>query len=145
MSQLSRWNLNKIIVVFLAGAFLLLDFEIRYEHVDVVRHHWVAWIPIAYSPAMFVLCLLCPLFWRQGGRLILLWTFSLGIIVGGLGFWFHNQGHWGQHFGTMVAAWNTGEHHHGHPPTLAPLSFCGLGLLGILATAGAFQPRRNPV
>ena len=45
----SPWILNKILLLLLAGTFLGLTGDLRYEHVDKVRHTWTAWIPIAFS------------------------------------------------------------------------------------------------
>ncbi len=138
--RLSAWTINKILVLLLAAAFLGLTFDLRYEHVDKVRHFWEAWIPIAYSGAMVLACLAGLLLWERHGREALFYAFALGLIVGGLGFWLHNRGHLWRDLDFVLEAWTRFEHHKDTPPTLAPLSFCGLGLLGMLACAARFQP-----
>jgi hypothetical protein len=139
MSQTSPWTLNKILVLFLAGTFLGLMVDLRYEHVDKVRHYWEAWIPIVYSGAMVVVCLVCLRLWDRRGREALFYAFALPVVVGLLGFWLHNQGHPLRDLATVLGAWVRFEHHAKSPPFLAPLSFCGLGVLGMLACASRFQ------
>jgi hypothetical protein len=138
------WTLNKVLVLLLASAFLGLTGDLRYEHVDKVRHYWTAWIPIVYSGAMVVVCLLCLLLWDRRGREALFYAFALSLVVGLLGFWLHNQGHLLRDLASVLEAWTRFEHHANTPPTLAPLSFCGLGVLGMLACAARFQAQSVP-
>lgn len=139
MASRTYWTLNKLLVLFLTATFLALTADLRYEHVDKVRHHWTAWIPIVYSGAMVVVCVVCLFLWERRGRQALFFAFAFGLVVGLLGFWLHNQGHMGRDLLTLLQAWTRFEHHQDLPPTLAPLSFCGLGALGMLACAARFQ------
>ena len=134
------WTLNKVVVLVLIAAFATLVVDLRDEHVDVVRHHWQAWIPIAYSGVMVVLGATALAGWERGGRQALLIAFAAAFIVGGLGFWFHNHGDLVSGMLTVLSAWTKPLHHEDVPPPLAPLSFAGLGLLGTLACAHRFQP-----
>jgi hypothetical protein len=129
-----------VLTLVLAGAFLGLIGDLRYEHVDKVRHYWTAWIPIVYSAVMVVVCLVCLLLWDRRGRQTLFYAFALSVVVGLLGFWLHNQDHLLDNLATVLDAWTGLEHHANTPPTLAPLAFCGLGVLGMLACAARFQP-----
>lgn len=134
--QLGKWvlrSLNRLMVLILCGGFLILALDLRYEHTDVVRHLWEAWIPIAYSLAMFISCVVCLVSWERGGRVFLIGAFSLGLVVGLLGFWFHSRTHLPARLDYVVSAWGGKEKHRDIPPPLAPLAFCGLGLMGIAA------------
>jgi hypothetical protein len=135
------WTLNKVIVLILIAAFAMLVVDLRSEHVDAVRRDWQAWIPIVYSSAMVVLGAAALAGWKRGGRQALLIAFAAAFIVGGLGFWFHNDGHLVSGVLTVLSAWTKPLHHEDVPPPLAPLSFAGLGLLGTLACARRFQPQ----
>ena len=135
-----RWNFNKIVVLLLAATFVGLTIDLRYEHVDKVRRTWEAWIPIVYSGVMAVASVLGLSLWKRGGRQVLLIGFALSLIVGGLGFWFHNKRHPVGDVITVLQAWTSPEHHSDRPPTLAPLFFCFLGVLGVLACARGLQP-----
>ena len=140
MSKSAPWTLNKILVLLLTGTFLGLAGDLRYEHVDQVRNHWTAWIPIVYSGAMVVIGLLGLLRWDRHGREVLFYAFACSLVVGLLGFWLHNQGDLIRNLETVLDAWTRLEHHTDTPPTLAPFAFCCLGVLGMLACAARFQP-----
>jgi len=140
MGSRNYWTLNKILVLLLTAGFLTLVVDLRSEHVDVVRHHWTAWIPIVYSGIMVVLGALGLAFWGRGGRQMLTVAFSAGFVVGVLGFWFHNGGHLILAVSTVLSAWTQRLHHEDVPPQLAPLAFLAMGLLGMLACARRFQP-----
>jgi hypothetical protein len=115
--------------------------DIRVEHVDVVVHHWQAWIPILYALAMALLCLLALIFWIPATRRLLFWLALLAFAVGSYGFWLHNTGNLLPPLSQIFSAWFHRFHHPDDaPPTLAPLAFCGLGLLTMLATARRLQP-----
>ena len=137
----SHWTLNKWVVLTLTAGFAAVVVDLRSEHVDVVRHHWTAWIPIVYSGIMVLLGGIGLAAWERGGRQMLLAAFSLAFIVGGLGFWFHNHGHLVSAVVTVLEAWVLPLHHQKGPPALAPLAFAGLGLLGLLACARRLQAR----
>jgi hypothetical protein len=127
------WTLNKIIILVLTGAFLGLVFDLRFEHVDKVRHHWTAWIPIVYSGVMVVACIVGLYKWQSFGREMLFYCFAVGLLVGLLGFWFHNSAHVVGNVAATFEAWTKPEHHPDAPPVLAPLAFCGLGVFGMIA------------
>ena len=81
MSKSAPWTLNKILVLLLTGTFLGLAGDLRYEHVDQVRNHWTAWIPIVYSGAMVVIGLLGLLRWDRHGREVLFYAFQATLAV----------------------------------------------------------------
>jgi hypothetical protein len=134
------WTLNKVLVLVLSAGFALLVVDLRYEHVGAVRHYWQAWIPIVYSGVMVVLGAAGLAGWERGGRQALLIAFANAFLVGGLGFWLHNNGDVVSGVLTVLSAWTAPLHHEDVPPPLAPLSFAGLGLLGTLACGRRFSP-----
>jgi len=157
MQKSSFWTLNKLIVLLALGAFFMLMMELRFEHMDELGDHWQAWIPIVYSGAMIIVGFLGLYFWDKGGRKVLFWAFAASIIVGLLGVWFHDKGKPWQSVTVVVEAWQAPIVKHPKPnisatpsvptpspanppkkkkkpkPPLAPLSFAGMGLLGMLA------------
>jgi hypothetical protein len=144
MVPFRAWTLNKVIVLVLIGGFTMLVIDLRSEHIDVLRHNWRPWIPIVYSGIMVLLGAAALTNWERGGRQALLVGFTAAFIVGGLGFWFHNHGHLLTGVTTVLQAWTAPLHHEDVPPPLAPLSFGGLGLLGVLACLRRFQPEAIP-
>ena len=198
----SLWTLNKLIVLLLLGGFLILLPEIRFDHSDVLAETWKGYIPLVYCAAMVLISLVGLACWDSFGRQLLLFGFTVALIVGALGFYFHNQRNVVGRTVAMVAtlaqpvakkkkpAMNmpatspstdgaslansvhaAGGAHAGNsaqkppagigataqasggakkapkpllsrnsPPVFAPLSFIGLGLIGILVCMKRFQP-----
>jgi hypothetical protein len=127
-------------MLILAGAFIGLMVDLRVEHVDVVREHSIAWLPIIYSAFMTVACLVAFAIWNKTTRLIMLPLFALAFIVGGMGFYFHNDGNLKEVLKTSVNAWtDSGMNLPDGPPQMAPLAFAGLGLIGVLASLKRFN------
>jgi hypothetical protein len=134
------WSLPRILVLFLLLGFGGLMCDIRVEHIDKVHENSLAWIPIVYAGLMAALCLVALIFWTPATRRILFWTALVAFAVGVYGFWLHNKGHLYEPLSQVFVAWFQRFHHpDDSPPTLAPMAFCGLGLLTMLATARRSQ------
>ena len=129
------------------GGVALLLFELRFEHREVLGETWHSWIPLVYAGATLLAGGLALLRWEAGGRRVLLALFGLGVAVGLLGFWFHTGGHLLAGLRDVLLAWRIPPGHDGgikigsRPPALAPLAFCGIGTLGVLACSGPPRPR----
>ena len=139
------WSLNKVIVLVLTGGFVVLLVQIRYDHRSVVGETALAWIPIAYSILMIAVSAFGLIFWNRGGRQVLLTGFLIGILVGLAGFWFHAKGRLARSVQHDLSAWVRKIPDEDKPPALAPLSFAGFGILGLLACAKRFQSRLSTV
>jgi hypothetical protein len=133
-------TLNKAIVLILMAGFGVVLVQVRFDHRAVVGEDAIAWIPIVYSIAMIIASALGLLFWRRGGRQVLLVGFLLAIVVGLAGFWFHTNGRLVRSVQHEFSAWVRKIPDEDKPPALAPLAFAGFGILGALACAKRFQP-----
>ena len=139
-AYLNRLPLSRVLILLLAGAFAGLMMDIRVEHVDVVRERSIAWLPIIYAGAMAIICAGAFVFWNKIARLILLPLFMLAFIVGGMGFYFHNEGSLKAVVKNSIYAWtDPNMNHSDSPPAVAPLAFAGLGMIGILASLKRFN------
>ena len=129
--------------LLLGAAFLLL--EIRFEHREVLGETWRGWIPIGYAALLFAAGIPAWVAWARGGRKLLLALFAPALAVGLLGAWFHSGGRPDRALVRVASAWTrAGATKAGSgPPPLAPMAFCGLGLLGVLACAS--DDRRNAI
>ncbi len=144
------WTLNKLVALGVLGAFAMLLLELRFDHRDVLGEYWQAFVPLIYSGTMIVFGGAALALWHRGGRIVLLWGFSIALIIGVVGFWMHNQGRPIEGAQRILAAWSQpiekpesesgGKAALDEPPVLAPLAFFGLGLLGMLACSRRFQP-----
>ncbi len=125
---------QKLAIVLLLGGLGLLLVEVRFEHQVVLAKKWQAWIPLAYTIGMIVTGVVGLPLWHRGGRNALLCGFSVGVLVGLLGFWFHSKC---QPFIALCQVMKVICMSPGRivtedlgPPVLAPLSLIGLGLVG---------------
>jgi len=135
-----RWPLARLLIFILAGAFAGLMVDIRVEHVDVVREHSVAWMPILYSGFMTIACSVAFVVWNTTTRRIMTLLFLLALGIGSLGFYLHNHGDLKKVIKTSASAWTDPKMEHSdEPPQFAPLAFAGLGTLGILASLKRFN------
>jgi hypothetical protein len=160
MTKRFSWTLNKLIVLLLTGGFFMFMMDLRYEHQDVLGDHWQAWIPIVFSAFMIIATIAGLWLWEKGGRKVLFWLFSASLIVGILGVWFHTKGKPLKSAVTILTAWRAPIVKHQRrkktappaittgkpaapskpkkeeetpPPPIAPLSFVGMGLFGMVA------------
>jgi hypothetical protein len=136
------WSVNRLVVLALLGGFLGILLDVRLEHVSVVRQHWIGWTPMIYSGLMIIVSCAAMIRWSRGWRRRLFWCYAAAFAVGAAGFWLHSNGHPDQALMHVLAAWYSNSPHRG-PPALAPLSFGGLGLMGMLASAERLQGERD--
>jgi hypothetical protein len=135
-----RWPLARFLILILAAAFAGLMIDIRVEHVDIVRERSIGWLPIIYSGFMMIACLIAFFVWNKTARLAMLPLFLLALVVGSMGFYFHNHGDFKKVATTSTRAWTDPKMKHSHaPPPLAPLAFAGLGVIGIFASLKRFN------
>lgn len=145
MKSITFWSLNKIIALLLLGGMAMFLTDIRWEHRVELGRQWQTWIPIVYSALMIIVGAVCVYFWESWGRKVLFAGFALSLIVGALGFFFHGQGQSFEALFREISAWtippgtNGGIKVGSEPPIMAPLSFIGLGLLGILVCSKRFR------
>jgi hypothetical protein len=139
-SARNRWPLARVLILILAGGFPGLMMDIRVEHVEAVREYSVAWLPIIYCGLMTIACSIALRFWNKTARFIMLPLFVIAFAIGGLGFYFHNQGDLKKVIRSSVHAWTDPHMNRSDgPPQVAPLAFAGLGAIGILASLKRFN------
>jgi hypothetical protein len=120
-------------------------FDIRWEHRVELGRQWPPWIPLIYIGLMLIVGIAGLYWWGTWGRRILQIGFSISLIVGVLGAWFHSQQGPVGTFSRVLTSWsvpigtNGGVKTGSTPPEVAPLAFVGLGIFGLLACARRFQ------
>jgi hypothetical protein len=142
---IQSWSLNRIIVLLLLGGLASLMIDIRWEHRVELGRQWQTWIPLVYIGLMLIAGVVGLYKWNSWGRRVLQIGFSVALIVGALGVWFHSKGDLVGNFRRVLTAWvvpvgaNGGVKIGSTPPELAPLAFIGLGLIGLLCCSKRFQ------
>jgi hypothetical protein len=132
---------KRIAAVLLGGAAFLLA-EVRFEHREVLAETWRSWIPLTCAALILAAGIPAWIRWEGRGRKLLAVLFALSVAVGLLGAWFHSGGRPDRGVARVLSAWalpagrDGGQKPGSAPPVLAPLAFCGLGMLGLLACAG---------
>jgi hypothetical protein len=141
MNAVLRLDRDRAIAALLLGAAALLLVEIRFEHREVLGETWRSWIPLAWSVGTIGFGLLSIAWWHRWGRRALAVCFALAVAVGAAGFWFHTDGRPLRAAHDVISVWSVPPGQNGglklgsSPPALAPLAFCGLGLLGLVICA----------
>jgi hypothetical protein len=147
LSFLSTWSLSRLVVLLLLGGLVILLIDIRWEHRVELGRQWETWIPIVYIGLMLVAGAVGLYRWAGWGPKVLQVGFALAIVVGLLGVWFHGGKAPFDNLMMILTAWkippgtNGGVRVSSEPPMIAPLSFVGVGLLGLLACAKRFRTR----
>jgi hypothetical protein len=145
VSAIQSWSLNRIMVLLLLGGLAGLLIDIRWEHRVELARQWETWIPLVYIGLMLIAGVIGFYQWNGWGRWVLQVGFSLCLIVGALGTWFHSKGDPVGNFRRVMTAWfvpigtNGGVKTGSTPPEMAPLAFVGLGLIGLLCCSKRFQ------
>ncbi|HEX4385737.1 MAG TPA: hypothetical protein VH083_22410 [Myxococcales bacterium] len=130
---------DRLLLSILLGGLAMLVVELRFEHREALGETWHAWIPLAYAAATLLAGAVTLLVWSPGWRRALAVLFAAGVAVGLGGLWFHSGGHPIHNVLGVLAVWRLPPGQVGaikigsQPPALAPLAFCGLGTLGLLA------------
>jgi hypothetical protein len=148
-ARVSALERDQCIAAVLLGGILLLVVELRFEHREALGETWRSWIPLVYGGTTVLVGSFALLRWQAGGRRWLAALFGAGLLVGLAGFWFHTDGHPLRAVIDALAAFSIplgqdgGVKPGSKPPSLAPLAFCGQGLLGLLA-CGRIRAARPP-
>jgi hypothetical protein len=125
--NLNGWPLDRILVLFVSLAFLMLSIQVTLFHYRQNFHHKSMWIPVIAGPLFFLAGLglaLYPAAWLSTLFLVFMWV---GVLDGLIGFYFHFRG-----VGIRVGGYELRNFLIG-PPVVLPLMFTALSVLGLVA------------
>ncbi|HEX7057892.1 MAG TPA: hypothetical protein VF260_11960 [Bacilli bacterium] len=121
------WNTERIVILFVSLAYLLIGIQVTMFHYRQNFHRKIMWAPVLASPLFFV-CGMAYVFyrvdWLHSLFVVLMWV---GVIAGVVGFYMHTQG-----VRVRVGGWSVRNFLIG-PPVILPLLFGALGALGLIA------------
>lgn len=121
------WPLDRIVVLFVSLAFLLIGIQVTMFHYRQNFHHKSMYLPVIASPIFFLAGLwlvIQPKSWLQTLFMILMW---IGVADGLLGLYFHLRG-----VRIRVGGWAMRNFLIG-PPIMLPIVFTALSTLGLIA------------
>lgn len=122
-----EWPLQRVVVLFVSLAFLIVGVQVTLSHYRQSFHHKAMWAPVVAAP-LFCITALALVFldadWLLRGFLVLMW---IGVLIGGVGVYYHVHGVSLRVGGFTSRNFLTG------PPVALPLLFAGLSVLGLIA------------
>lgn len=123
----SHWSLERILILFVSLAFLMIGIQVTLFHYRQNFHHKAMWVPVILSPIFLVAGI--ALTWYNAAWLHLLFVVFMwfGVVTGLIGFYFHVRG-----VGIRVGGWALRNFMIG-PPAMLPLMFTAISGLGLIA------------
>jgi hypothetical protein len=121
------WSLDRIVVLFVSLAFMMIGIQVTMFHYRQNFHHKVMWVPVIAAPILFLSGIALTFFyaaWLFNATLFLLW---FAAVAGLIGFYFHFRG-----VGIRVGGWALRNFLIG-PPVILPLMFTAVSALGLIA------------
>ncbi len=127
------FQLNRLIVFFLAIGLLVLGFEIYLEHYHILEDKKAAWIPVIFGFVGGIITLLVGMLFNRFSYYCFQVIMTCSVIVGCMGMYFHNLWRLQALVNYFVNKKPIGfEILTEFTPLLAPSAFCAMGGLGIL-------------
>ena len=127
-----KYSLNRMIVVFVAAGFFFLTADSILEHWDILERELWAFIPIAFSVLGFVISIIAVVRWKERIIRFLHITLFVAFIISATGLYFHVKEEDDKEIKTEQIEHEQKEK---DKPILAPLSFAGLAMIGLLGTS----------
>ncbi len=123
----SAWNLDRIVILFVSLAYLLVGIQVTLYHYRQNFHHKIMWLPVVLSPLLFLAMLLLTFNLADGIITLNIWLLWFAVLAGLIGFYRHFKG-----VGQRVGGYELRNFLIG-PPVILPLVFSAVGGLGLIA------------
>lgn len=122
----TQWTLDRMIILFVAIAFIAIWVQVTLSHYRQNFHHKSMWAPIIASPLFSVTGLALAMV--HAGWLVWLFTglMWVGVLIGSAGFYYHFHG-----VGVRVGGWTMRNFLVG-PPVIMPVLFIAMCALGLI-------------
>jgi hypothetical protein len=127
-----KFSLSRMIVMCVAAGFLFLIADSILEHWDILGRELWAYIPIAFSVLGFVISIIAVVKWKERVIRFLHITLFFAFIISAVGLYFHVKEEDDKETTTEQIEHEQKEK---DKPMLAPLSFAGLAIIGLLGTS----------
>ncbi|WNQ14121.1 hypothetical protein MJA45_14210 [Paenibacillus aurantius] len=121
------WSLDRIVVLFVSLAFLLIGIQVTLYHYRQNFHHKAMWLPVLASPVFFVAGIILTWYNASWLHTLFLVLMYVGAVAGLIGVYFHFRG-----VGIRVGGWALRNFMIG-PPVILPMVFTAVSVLGLIA------------
>jgi len=121
------WTLSRIVVLFVALAFLLVAIQVTMSHYRQNFYRKVMLVPVISAPIYFLVGLALAIWaksWLFNTFHVLMW---IAVLSGLAGFYYHVRG-----VGLRVGGYTVRNYLIG-PPIIMPLVYSAMGALGLIA------------
>jgi hypothetical protein len=131
--MLKNYSLNQLLVLLTSVGFLFLTADSLIEHWTILTQDWPAFIPVVFSALGFIAGVMTIKSWNNRWiRRLHIFLYAT-ILVACLGLYYHIVEE--EDEDELTAEQREHEAKEKDKPLLAPLSFAGLGAVGLLGTS----------
>lgn len=127
-----EFSLNRLLVLIVAVGFLFLAVETTLERWNVFSQEPFAFVPVVFSIVGLIGSIASLVQWREPRIRLLNVILFVSLAVGTVGLYLHSEVAESE---PVTAEERAHEQKESKPPPLAPLSFAGLAVVGLLATS----------
>jgi hypothetical protein len=127
-----KYSLNHMIAMFVAAGFFFLIADSILEHLEILGQELLVYIPIAFSVLGFLISTIAAVLWKERVIRFLRMTLFVAFLISAAGLYFHIKEEDDEE---ITAEQFTHEQKEKDKPILAPLSFAGLAVIGLLGTS----------
>jgi hypothetical protein len=121
------WPIERILILFVGVAFLLIFIQVTLFHYRQNFRHWAMWVPVIETPLFSLLAFVFVYFNSSLLYYILLIAFAIAILSGLAGTYYHIKGVGERVEGYKLRNFLTG------PPPVMPVLISAMGGLGLIA------------
>ena len=127
-----KFSLNRMVVMFVAAGFFFLIADSILEHWNILGQELWAYIPIAFSVIGFLISTIAAVLWKERVIRFLRMTLFVAFLISSAGLYFHIKEEDDEE---ITVEQLEREQKEKDKPLLAPLSFAGLAVIGLLGTS----------
>lgn len=125
--QWHEWSLDRILILFVSLAFLLIGIQVTMFHYRQNFHHKSMWTPVVSAPIYFAAGLALTFYNAGWLRALFILFMTIGVLNGLVGVYYHAKG-----VSVRVGGWAPRNFLIG-PPVVLPFLFTSISALGLIA------------
>lgn len=122
------WPIERVLLLFVGLAFLLLFVQVTLFHSRQNFRHWAMWIPVIETPVVGLLSLVLAFYYATWLSWLFTFLLSLAFAGGLYGAYLHTVG-----VGQRVGGYSQTQNFLVGPPIILPLMMTAMSALGLVA------------